>query len=105
MPSTVNTLSAKADTPRQRRRVERRCIAPVVEALHAGQISVKGSKVFLQLSPRKQKAELERRLNKARQREARHRMVASAIRGYLDGLNGGRVDLIELSNIIRETLA
>jgi hypothetical protein len=57
------------------------------------------------LTPKKQALELERRLNEARVREARHRAVTTAIRGYLDTLGGQRADLVELSKIIKATLS
>ena len=92
-------------TTKRHRRIERRCIPAVVEALHAGQIGARSADVFLQLTPSKQRAELTRRLNEARQRGARHRLVSDAIRSYLDGLNGQHVDLVELSKIIKKALA
>jgi hypothetical protein len=58
--------------------------------------------VFLRLPTGEQALELERRLSEARERRERHHLVASAIRGYLDQLNGKRVDLNELARIIRE---
>jgi hypothetical protein len=90
---------------KRQRRIERRCIAQVVAALHAGQISARSADDFLQLTPDQQAAELGRRLSEAHEREARHRLVADAIRGYLDGLGGRKVDLIELGKILRKALA
>jgi hypothetical protein len=52
-----------------------------------------------------QQAELTRRLSEARQREERHRTVATAIKQYLDGLGNQKVDLVELSKIIKKALA
>jgi hypothetical protein len=85
-------------------RIERRCIPAVREALHAGQISARSADAFLRLTPRKQATELARRLSETAERERRHRLVARTIRGYLDGLNGGRVDLHQLGGIIRSAL-
>jgi hypothetical protein len=53
-------------------------------------------------TPKKQAVELERRLNEAHEREARHRRVAEIIRSYLDSLNGQPVDLHRLGGIIRQ---
>jgi hypothetical protein len=44
-------------------------------------------------------------LNEAHEREARHRLVAEAIRMYLDGLNGRPVDLHQLGGVIRQALS
>ena len=92
-------------TTRRARRIERRCIKPVIEALHAGQISPRSADAFLRLNPGEQAAELERRLSEARTRERRHQVVAGLIREYLDGLGNRKVHLIELSRIIKEALA
>ena len=94
-----------ASSTRRARRIERRCIAPVVEALHNGQISSRSADEFLKLSPAKQALELSRRLEEIRERETRHRVVVAAIRGYLDNLNGQRVDLHRLGGILRSALA
>jgi hypothetical protein len=90
---------------KRQRRIEGRCIAPVVAALHAGRISARSADDFLRLTPQKQAMELERRLSETAERERRHRLVADAIRAYLDGLGGRKVDLLELGKIIREALA
>jgi hypothetical protein len=92
-------------TTKRVRRIEKRCIAAVVAALHAGQISPRSADAFLRLNPKEQALELERRLSEARERETRHRLVAKAIRMYLDELGERKVDLTELGKIIRETLA
>jgi hypothetical protein len=87
------------------KRIERHCIAPVVAALHAGQISARSADTFLRLTPAEQQVELTRRLSEARQREERHRTVATAIKQYLDGRGAKRqVDLIELSKLIKNAL-
>jgi hypothetical protein len=77
----------------------------VRDAYERGAISARMADTLLYLSPAKQAAELERRLAEAREREARHRLVAQAIRGYLDQLNGAKVDLHQLSGIIRQALS
>lgn len=100
MPSATTTATTK-----RQRRIEKRCIAPVVAALHAGQISARSADVFLRLAPDEQSEELNRRLAEAHEREARHRTVADAIRGYLDGLDGKRVDLVELARTIKDLAA
>ena len=87
------------------KRIEKRCIGPVVEALHAGQISARSADTFLRLSPDQQTVELRRRLAEAHERETRHRLVADAIRTYLDNLNGRQVDLHQLGGIIRQALS
>jgi hypothetical protein len=98
------TDAINSSVTRRSRRIERRCIPAVVEAFHSGQISSRSADIFLRLSPAEQQVELTRRLNQAHEREERHRLVAEAIRGYLDTRNGRRVDLLELGKIIRETL-
>lgn len=100
MPSATTTATTK-----RQRRIERRCIAPVIEALHSGQISARSADTFLRLSPDQQTVELRRRLAEAHERETRHRLVAEAIRTYLDTLNGRQVDLHQLSGIIRQALS
>ena len=101
----VPTDAIGSSAARRARRIETRCIPAVIEALHAGQISSRSADIFLRLAPDEQAQELNRRLALAHERETRHRLVASAIRGYLDGLNGRRVDLNELAQRIREALA
>jgi hypothetical protein len=92
-----------SSTVKRARRLERRCIPAVVEALYAGQISPRSADVFLRLDPRAQAAELERRLSETREREQRHAVVAQTIRAYLD--SGVKVDLLELSQKIRAAIA
>jgi hypothetical protein len=86
-------------------RIRRRAIPAVREAYERGDISAKRADTLLYLPADQQVAELERRLSEAHEREARHRLVSESIRGYLDGLNGRRVDLNELAQRIREALA
>jgi hypothetical protein len=90
---------------KRQRRIERRCIPAVAVALHAGQISPRTADAFLRLTPEEQAQELSRRLSEAHERETQHRLVAEAIRTYLDSLNGQHVDLVELSQIIKKALA
>jgi hypothetical protein len=97
-------MSANSALKRQHR-IERRCIAPVVKALHAGQISSRSADVFLRLAPDQQAVELERRLSEAQERERKHQLVAESIRTYLDNLNGRQVDLHQLGGIIRQALS
>jgi hypothetical protein len=85
-------------------RIRRRALPEVREAYERGQISARMADTMLYLPAAHQRAELNRRLNEARQREACHRLVADAIREYLDSLNGRKVDLIELSKIIQKSL-
>jgi hypothetical protein len=68
-------------------------------------VSARSADVFLRLSPVEQARELTLRLNKAQEREERHRVAASAIREYLDTLDGKRVDLMELGSVIRAALS
>ena len=79
-------------------RIRRRAIPAVREAYERGDISAKRADTLLYLPADQQAAELERRLSEAHEREARHRLVAESIRGYLDGLNGRRVDLYVLAS-------
>jgi hypothetical protein len=99
------TDAIKSSVTKRSRRIEKRCIAPVIEALHSGQISPRSADMFLRLTPAEQAQELGRRLALAREREARHRLVADAIRTYLDSLNGRQVDLHQLAGIIRQALS
>jgi hypothetical protein len=99
------TDALNSSVTRRQRRIERRCIAPVVAALRAGQISPRSADVFLRLTSAEQQAELTRRLSEAHEREARNRTVASVIKLYLDRSNGQHVDLVELSQIIKKALA
>jgi hypothetical protein len=85
-------------------RIKRRAIPEVAQAFQEGKISAKRADLLLYLKPTEQKAELEPRLSEAHERERKHRLVAEAIRGYLDGLDGRRVDLIELAKAIRDAL-
>ena len=86
-------------------RIRRRAIPAVREAYERGEISAKRADLLLYLPKAEQAVELERRLAEAHEREDRHCLVATAIRGYLDQLDGKRVDLIELAKIIRKALA
>ena len=85
-------------------RIRRRASREVLEAYEAGSISAKRADLLLYLPPDQRNAELERRLTEVRTREARNRLVADAIRGYLDSLNGQQVDLNTLGQTIREAL-
>jgi hypothetical protein len=87
------------------RRVERRSLPEALAAYHAGQLSARTLDSMLYLPREQQQAELTRRLSEARQREERHRTVATAIKQYLDGLGNQKVDLVELSKIIKKALA
>jgi hypothetical protein len=99
----ANPISSSV-TKRQRR-IERRCIGPVVAALHAGRISSRSADVFLRLAPDEQARELERRLSEAKACEHKNRLVADTIRTYLDNLDGRQVDLHQLGGVIRQALS
>jgi hypothetical protein len=99
------TDAISSSATRRARRIEKRCIPAVIEALHAGRISARSADAFLRLNPDQQAVELERRLNEAHERERRHRLVADAIKSYLDGLGERKVDLIELAGIIQKALS
>jgi hypothetical protein len=71
-------------------RIRRRAIPAVAEAYERGDISARRADTLLYLPAGEQAAELERRLAEAHERERKHRLVAEAIRGYLDGLAGQR---------------
>jgi hypothetical protein len=80
-------------------------ISEVREAFERGAISAKRADLLLYLGPHEQRAELERRLSAAREREERHRRAAKAIRTYLNGLGPqGRVDLHQLAGICARRL-
>jgi hypothetical protein len=90
---------------KRHRRIERRASPEVLEAYRAGRLSPRRADILLHLPAAEQKAELERRLSEAREREVRHQLVASTIRTYLDSLGGRPVDLHQLSGIIRQALS
>jgi hypothetical protein len=75
------------------RRIERRATPEVLEAYRAGRITARRADILFYLPADQQAAELECRLSEAHERETRHRLVAEAIRKYLDGLGGRQVDL------------
>jgi hypothetical protein len=85
-------------------RITRRAIPAVQAAYRDGRISARMADTLLYLGPKKQKAELERRLSEVKQREARHRLAATAISEYLDNLNGTPPDLHQLAGIIKGAL-
>ena len=101
MPANAISLSAT----RRARRIERRCIPAVTAALRAGQISSRSADAFLRLTPAEQQAELVRRLSAAHEREEKNRVVAGVIRQYLDHIGKRKVDLIELSKLIKNVLS
>lgn len=86
-------------------RIRRRASPEVREAYENGLISAKRADLLLYKSHSEQQAELTRRLSEAHERETRHRLVADAIRTYLDSLNGRQVDLHQLAGIIRQALS
>lgn len=92
-------------TLQQLSRIRRRALPAVREAFERGDISASRAGILLYLPPDEQAAELTRRLNEAHEREDRHRLIATTIRGYLDGLNGRQVDLHQLGGIIRQALS
>jgi hypothetical protein len=91
-------------TTKRHQRIERRASPPVLEAYRAGRITARRADILLYLPAAEQAAELERRLSEVHEREERQRAVASAIKRYLDTLNGRPVDLHQLSGIIRQAL-
>jgi hypothetical protein len=84
------------------RRIERRAIPELVEAMRNGQISVRMADTLLYLPPQEQLAFLERRLQAAQQREQKSKAIASVIRSYLDAHK--EVDLETLCSLMREAL-
>jgi hypothetical protein len=92
-------------TTKRHRRIERRASAEVLEAYRAGRITARSADILLYLPAAEQAAELERRLFEAPERVARHRLVAKAIRDYLDGLGRRKVDLVELGKFIQNALS
>ena len=85
------------------RRVERRAIPEVVEAVRSGKLSVRLADQLLYLPKAQQKSELDRRLTEIAERERKHAIVARTIREYLDTTL--KVDLQELNERIRKALA
>jgi Asp-tRNA(Asn)/Glu-tRNA(Gln) amidotransferase B subunit len=85
------------------RRVERRAIPEIVEAVRSGKLSVRLADQLLYLPKAEQKAELERRLKAVADRERISALVAQTIREYLDTTL--KVDLQELNERIRDAMA
>ena len=85
------------------RRIERRAIPEIVEAMRSGQISVRMADTLLCLPPEQQRAELERRLRLAQEREQKSKAAASVIRNYLDA--HAQIDLEALRLLIRTALS
>ena len=85
------------------RRVERRAIPEVVEAVRSGKLSVRLADQLLYLPKAQQKAELTRRLKAVEDRKRISATVARTIREYLDTTL--KVDLQELNKRIREALS
>jgi hypothetical protein len=85
------------------RRIKRRAIPELVEAMHKRQISVRVADTLLYLPPQEQLAQLERRLRFAQQRENKSKAIAQTIRTYLD--DHQQVDLEELRLLIEGALA
>ena len=96
-------MSANSAIKRERR-ILKRCIPAVAAALGSGQISARSADVFLKLSRKEQKAELDRRLKAIEDRERISEIVAETIRGYLNALDGRRPDLNELNGKIAKAL-
>jgi hypothetical protein len=86
-------------------RIKRRACPEVLAAFENGLISAKRADLLLYLPAGEQALELERRLSEARRREERHQAVALTIKRYLDGLGNQKVDLAQLSKIIKEAVA
>jgi hypothetical protein len=84
------------------RRIERRAIPELVEAMRNGQISVRMADTLLYLPPQEQLSFLERRFQAAQQREQKSKAIASVIRSYLDAHK--EVDLEALCSLMREAL-
>jgi hypothetical protein len=85
------------------RRIERRAIPELIEAMRCGRASVRMADTLLYLSPEQQRAELERRLTAAHRREQKSKAIAGVIRTYLDGHR--QVDLETLRSLIQAALA
>ena len=85
-------------------RIRRRASPEVREAYERGDISARRADILLYLPPDQQAAELERRFAEIAEREQKHAIVARTIREYLDHLGDQKVDLIELSKLIKEAM-
>jgi len=79
-------MSATTKDKRERR-VLRRSVPEVVEAIHAGKLSVRLADQLLYLPRAKQRTELQRRLHAQDEFERRSRVAAETIREYLDPAN------------------
>ena len=66
------------------RRVEKRSLPEVLDAVHAGKLSPRVADQLLYLSPTRQRVELAKRLRTAEEREQLTHRVAEVIRNYLD---------------------
>jgi hypothetical protein len=71
--------------------------------LEADQISIRMADTLLHLPPEQQRAQLERRLAAAREREQRSKAIADVIRGYLQSAE--QIDLEALRSLIQRALA
>jgi hypothetical protein len=101
----VESSTLSPGTRKRLSRIKRRAIPEVREAYKNGQISAKRADLLLYLRPQEQRAELERRLSEAKEREERHRRTAEVIKSYLNTLEGKRPDLHQLAGIIKAALS
>jgi hypothetical protein len=93
-------MSATTKDKRERR-VLRRSVPEVVEAVHVGKLSVRLADQLLYLPRGKQRTELQRRLHAQGETERRSRLAADTLKTYL-ATNPGRINLMELGQKIRE---
>jgi hypothetical protein len=85
------------------RRVERRAIPEIVEAVRVGKLSLRLADQMLYLPRARQRAELQRRLKAIEDRERISARVAAEIRQYLD--THPKVDLLELNQRLKAAIA
>src|SRR6516162_2215362 len=83
-------------------RVLRRGTPELVDALRRGLISARTADTLFYMQAQEQRAQLERRLAAARERQRRSQLVAQTIRRYLDSAE--RIDLSELQRRIQSAL-
>jgi len=83
-------------------RIERRGTPALVQAMRTGQISVRTADSLFYLPAVEQRAQLERRLQAAEQRERRSRLAAGVIRSYLESAD--QIDLGALHSLIQAAL-
>jgi hypothetical protein len=88
---------------KRERRVMRRALPEIVQAVRSGKLSLRLADQLLYLPRARQRAELQRRLKAIEDRERISARVAAEIREYLD--THPKVDLLELNRRLKAAIA